>query len=595
MALAGVDTSAGRTSAAALARVASHPATWVAVATLLLLAGYVAAQGPSLAAWLGDTDDAVRLVSVRELITGASWFDTTLPRIGAPEPLVSHWSRLVDAPLAAMMLALQPLLGTDAAELAVRAIWPVLLFAGLAFIVARAGQRQGGPWAAAFAVLLAATSAIAITQFRPGRVDHHNVQILCAVGGVILLSQAFRVPRAGWAAGALIGLGLAVGYEAIALVVPVLVLAAACALLWPAGGRGLVHAIIATAATMLVALLATTAPSQLLHIHCDALSLNLVVLATAAAAGVWAAVALPVGTVTRLAIGGTCAGLGALMYAVLEPACLAGPFGQVNPALKPIWLDHVAETRSVFTLIGLTPSLALAQFLFAVAGAAAGVLLWHRRRDRETALLAAAMVLAAPLGCWQIKLMPYAAWLAVLPLAICAAELKGTASVSAPIVRIAAALFVSQAMLTTILDGVLAPFTNAAQASATDTDGNLTAACYRNENVRRLGNLPPGLVAADIDLGPYIVALTPHRVVAAPYHRLDQGILAATAIRSGSIEEAGRHLARLGVDYFATCADQKATSTTTFRAQLLSGAKIPGLEEVATGAAPAIRVWRVVR
>ena len=47
--------------------------------------------------------------------------------------------------------------------------------------------------------------------------------------------------------------------------------------------------------------------------------------------------------------------------------------------------------------------------------------------------------------------------------------------------------------------------------------------CFRSANVRRLAALPPGLVAADIDLGPYIVALSPHRVVAAPYHRLEQG------------------------------------------------------------------------
>ena len=36
-------------------------------------------------------------IAVRELLAGAPWFDTTLPRIGAPEPLLSHWSRLIDA------------------------------------------------------------------------------------------------------------------------------------------------------------------------------------------------------------------------------------------------------------------------------------------------------------------------------------------------------------------------------------------------------------------------------------------------------------------------------------------------------------------
>lgn len=595
MALAGVHTSPDNASAPALARIASQPATWVAAATLFFLAGVLAAQGPSLGAWLGDTDDAVRLLSVRELMAGASWFDTTLPRIGAPEALVSHWSRLVDAPLAAMMLGLRPFLGTEGAEIAVRAMWPVLLFVGLACLIARAAHRLGGVWATAFATLLVASSAIALTQFRPGRIDHHNVQILCAVGGIILLAQAFRSPRAGWAAGTLIGLGLAVGYEAIALVIPVLACAAALALLRPMQARGIVHAVVAAAATMLMALLVTTAPSRLLAVHCDALSLNLVLLGLAAAAGLWTAFALPVSLSTRLALAGACTAMGALTYAALEPACLAGPFGQVNPALKPVWLDHVLETQSIFSLIKRTPDMALAQLLFAVAGTATGFLLWHRRRDPEAALIAAATFVAALLGCWQIKLMPYAAWLAALPVAIFAAGLMHLGSLSPPIVRIAAFILLSQATMATIIEGILSPFTSAAQASTASVDGDLTAACYRSESVRRLAVLPPGLIAADIDLGPYIAALTPHRVVAAPYHRLDQGILAVTAIRNGSVEDARRRLYQIGIDYIATCADQKPTSSVSFRAQLFNGAAIPGIEELPTGAASAIRVWRVVR
>ena len=67
---------------------------------------------------------------------------------------------------------------------------------------------------------------------------------------------------------------------------------------------------------------------------------------------------------------------------------------------------------------------------------------------------------------------------------------------------------------------------------------------------------PPGLVAADIDLGPYVVALSPHRVVAAPYHRLEGGIPAIYAIGDGTPEQALRHLRALGVDYVALCADR---------------------------------------
>src|SRR5690242_21802556 len=85
------------------------------LATAFLVIATLAGPGPSLSDWLGDTDDAVRLVTVRELLGGAPWFDTTLPRIGAPEPLVSHWSRLIDLPLAALIGTLTPLLGPERA------------------------------------------------------------------------------------------------------------------------------------------------------------------------------------------------------------------------------------------------------------------------------------------------------------------------------------------------------------------------------------------------------------------------------------------------------------------------------------------------
>jgi hypothetical protein len=62
-------------------------------------------------------------------------------------------------------------------------------------------------------------------------------------------------------------------------------------------------------------------------------------------------------------------------------------------------------------------------------------------------------------------------------------------------------------------------------------------------------------VAGDIDLGPYIVALSPHRVVAAPYHRLEQGILANHAIMEGTPEQALRTIEALGVSYVALCAE----------------------------------------
>jgi hypothetical protein len=579
----------------ALGPLAWTPVALSLLATAILVISALNGSSTSLGEWLGDTDDAVRLVTVRELLAGAPWFDTTLPRIGAPEPLLSHWSRLIDLPLAALISLLAPVIGPDRAELATRVAWPALMFFLLQLAVAREAGRRAGLLAAALAVVFAVTSMTAVAQFRPGRVDHHNAQILCAVAGLLLLARALRDPRAGWGAGVLIGLGLAVGYEAIALVVPGLALAALAAAWQPRIAPGTVRAVLAATAVMAAALVITIPPSRWLDVRCDALALNLPVLAACCATGLLGMV-LAASIAARLLLLGMGAALGLALFAALEPACLAGPFGKVDPALGPIWLDQVMETKSVLWLASSHPTLALSFVAFMLAGAGAQVAIWHRRRDSSSALGASIVILAALLGCWQIKLMPYACWLAVLPLAIVCSGLRGVASMSAPVIRLAAVVLLSQASLEAAFAAVISPFQKSAGADiAAEQIGDPRRACFQSSNVRRLAALPPGLIAADIDLGPFIVAHSPHRVVAAPYHRLDKGILANEAILAGAAPEAQRQIKALGVRYLALCADGQAPrpDDTSLRGRLLRGEELPLLHPVGLGADHSIRVWRV--
>jgi Dolichyl-phosphate-mannose-protein mannosyltransferase len=590
----------------ALGQWAVTPLSLSLLATLFLLIAALLGPGPSLSDWLGDTDDAVRLVTVRELLAGAPWFDTTLPRIGAPEPLVSHWSRLIDLPLAALIGSFTPLVGPERAELATRIAWPVLLFFALALIVARDAHRRAGATGAAFAVMLVATSTLALAQFRPGRIDHHNAQILCAVAGLIFLVRSVDDRRAGSIAGLLLGLGLAIGYEAIALVVPALGLAALAAV-WQRrsdrtpGNDGVARAATAAAATLLTALVVTIPPTRWLEVHCDALSLNLVVLAACGAGGLWAATASSSKPIIRFGILGAGVAAGAGLYAGLEPACLAGPFGQSSPALKSLWLDHVLETKSMLWLAASHPAPALAAVGFVLAGATAQVSLWRQHPDLRTGLAAAFVVLAALLGCWQIKLMPYASWLAAVPLAVWAAGLRGTGSLSAPVVRLAAVVLLSQATLDGAFGALLSPLQRPGEHPSTPVEAaDPRQPCYRSGNIRRLAALPAGLVAADIDLGPYIVALSPHRVVAAPYHRLEPSILANHAIMNGTPEKALRTLEALGVNYVALCAQQPGgkppkpdAQPSSLRARLLAGDRPGFLQELDLPADTAVRVWKV--
>ncbi len=58
----------------------------------------------TLAAYTGSTDDTMRLVQVRALLDGAGWYGLHEARLDPPNGLDSHWSRFVDAPIAALIL-----------------------------------------------------------------------------------------------------------------------------------------------------------------------------------------------------------------------------------------------------------------------------------------------------------------------------------------------------------------------------------------------------------------------------------------------------------------------------------------------------------
>ncbi len=92
----------------------------VLVAWALISAFLVAVNASSIVGRLfPDPDDIMRLVQVRDLIAGQSWFDVSQYRVDAPGGGVPmHWSRLVDLPIALVIIALTPILGQYGAETA---------------------------------------------------------------------------------------------------------------------------------------------------------------------------------------------------------------------------------------------------------------------------------------------------------------------------------------------------------------------------------------------------------------------------------------------------------------------------------------------
>src|SRR5260370_36641788 len=100
---------------------------------VMLLIWVVGASAAAVSYWdrLDDSflspDNAMRLVEVRALLDGAPWFDPHEPRIAPPLGYDTHWSRLIDAGIAGLILLLRQLASPALAERLPRCIQAPLL------------------------------------------------------------------------------------------------------------------------------------------------------------------------------------------------------------------------------------------------------------------------------------------------------------------------------------------------------------------------------------------------------------------------------------------------------------------------------------
>ena len=108
-----------------------------------------------------STDDAMRLVEVRDFNAGQGWFDLTQYRLDAPQGVAMHWSRLIDLPLAVMIRLGSLVVTQSTAEQITLALWPsMLLLAFLAGVVSLT-RELSGETAARIALVFAVPSTFA--------------------------------------------------------------------------------------------------------------------------------------------------------------------------------------------------------------------------------------------------------------------------------------------------------------------------------------------------------------------------------------------------------------------------------------------------
>ncbi len=580
-----------------------NPGVLIAV---LWLAAAAALALPSLSSGVFNamaTDDAMRLVQVRDLIGGQGWFDLSQHRLDPPGASM-HWSRVVDAPLAALILLLRPLVGAHGAETAMLFVWPLLLLAVALVLVAAIARVMSNDVGNAqiAAVLLAVLSAPALIHFRPGAIDHHNAQIGLLLATVLLTSQIEQSTVKAALGGLTASLSLAIGIEMLPAIAAICI-AVSGLFIWRGASvsRQIAAFGAALAGSSLLLAPALLPLSSLASPVCDAFGGPLLLLV--AGGGVSLMIMVEIDrrhSTLRLRLVTAAASAIALVgtFLTLFKGCIASPYAQLDPLVTSLWVDKVAESMSLVTMLQLAPQKVLGFYGFPLMTMGFG---------------AAALICCNPLE--RFRWIPGMTALAAL-LGLSVWEMRGTAAasmVAAPI--FAASLSVLWPALApgrslVLLALAASPASFAAlglsanplielifkpQMTIAERDVSTCAPA-----VASMAKFPSGRVMAPIDLGPAILRDTDHAVFAAPYHRNNDGNAAMLELMLAPAPIARHLLADRRVDYVVTCSaapelDLVKLAPDGLAARLGRGETPDFLEPLDLDPTHKIAAWRVRR
>jgi hypothetical protein len=531
---------------------------------------------------LGDTDDAMRLVMVRDLMSGQGWYHQSIARLAPPTGLYMHWSRLLDGGIAGLMAMLRLVYPPVTAEWLTRVLWPLAWIFPAVLSGLWLARSLGGRSAVLIAAVLMLMNLEIYRQFIPSRIDHHNVQIVMMLVSAACVTTPSRRPLWGAIGGGATALGLAVGLEAIAFHALIGCAWAMRLALDRRNASGAAAYGAALAATAVAAFLVQTPPWRWSLSVCDALGLNLVCALAVAGCGL-AALASNRERLsgpalwTLVGLTGLVAGI---VYLALGPACIHGPFAGVDVLARRLWLDGVEEVQPLTVVFKLSRTSAVDAVVILAMSLTATVflLLWDLRPPVVYAsiLLCVAIVSA----CLVWRLLDYVFWMGLPMIAAAASRVTARRMADVLVPTIAATILLSPtslAVAANTADRAIAP------RASRGFPNTKTDPCFAPRAFDELGSLPRGVVLSEPDLGPYILAYTSHAAMVAPYHRLWRAIIVAHAALDASPAIAEGEVRSLGVGYVVDCAGLSLpVRAGSLGERLRAGVSPPWLQRVST-------------
>lgn len=555
--------------------------------------------------FLGGTDDLLRMVNVRDLIGGQGWFDLHQYRLGLPGGTLMHWSRLVDLPIAFLVM-LGNVVAPGHGEMIAATLWPFALFVAalMGFIVAV--QRISNAVNMLPGLVIGGFGLVASGVFDTGSIDHHNVQLALALWLIALVMPSKTQTRDFAVAGILASMMLAIGMEALPIIIGAglavvtrLVLEGD-ALIVPVQRFGL-----GLALSLFVLFFALVGPQNYGGTACDSYSLFHLYCGGVGGLALYFGLSDPLRQKlpNPHLVAPLLAGLIALTITfVFFRPCLADPVGNLDPKLKLFWLDSVFEAQSAFRIAHLDPW--LLPSLFGMPLLALGWLGLAIKRDenRSVALgLLLLLVAATAVTVFQMRGSEFSTPLSALALAGLVTILSEGVGKQRPILLISTWLLSCAITWKLLCTAGIALFAHGHSGPLIAGAGvkQAGALCHSSESLVLLKLEPTGTVAAANGLGPDILFATPHRVLAGPYHRNVRGNLAWINAMIGTSGEAQKILTDAGTTLLAICPDDPDerdflhAAPDGFVGQLLKGQTFSWIEPVQQTMGLPLRVWRI--
>ena len=553
---------------------------------------------------LGDTDDNLRMAQVRGLLGGQGWFDLSQPRLDPVHGGANiHWSRLVDLPLAGLMLALRPFLGGPDAERWAAAIAPLLPFLPMLFALALITRRLVDVRAVPLALATMFFAASTTGMVQPLRIDHHGWQLAFLAIGLAGLADPDR-RRGGIVTGLATAGSLAIGLE---MIIYFALMGGTQVLFWVADreerARLMAYAASLSGGTAVAFLLFASEANR--AAVCDALSPVWLSDALVGGALMAALAMLRVGRWTlRLALAVGAGVLVLAFHALASPQCLERLEG-VSPEATELWLSHVREARPIYRHGYETVALILSLPIAGLLGY--GLVAWRARGDRDLRRRIAAVALPAltalVLLFWQTRTGPAAQMMAV-PGAVAIAFVLAPLAFNAKsaLIRVPGTVLAVLLGLGALVPLVVGQLPGKPKTAAQKRVNIANRTCPSLRAMAPVARQPRGLIFTFVDLGPRIISVTRHDAIAGPYHRNSRAIADVMKAFRGDEAQARRIIVdEYRSDYLLVCPNMstatifQSETPKGFYMQLIKGRVPAWLTPIDLGPKSPFLMWKVER